>query len=273
MAFKETKLRRNTSNKSINNILLIFCILGGLFWILLSTHLRGPTRTTARSEENIDLLRCLHDGYNQDFSKWGGGQLVVDSFPPDLSSLSVIVDIGGYTGVSLEKYWQNYQPYMYVFEPVLEYFEILNQKFFDASQQNKFTGFNYGISSTNKTAYLVQDGDASRTLDTSPTGKYFEIQLQTFDQFYYDHLAKKHRGMIDLLYINCEQCEYEVLEYLIRFGWHLKAKNILVQFHPLGNNGGAEGVYRRCKLRSLLQESHTEVFNYPFIWEGWKLRN
>jgi hypothetical protein len=74
--------------------------------------------------------------------------------------------------------------------------------------------------------------------------------------------------MVDLLYINCEGCEYDVLEYMIDSGWIARMEHVLVQFHGFQDPAN---VAKRCLIRELLRRTHSPVFSYAFVWEEWKV--
>lgn len=74
---------------------------------------------------------------------------------------------------------------------------------------------------------------------------------------------------IDLMKINIEGAEYDLLEHLIDTGFVEHIKNIQVQFHDFVPN--AEQRMRRIQQR--LQQTHSLTYQYPFVWENWKLND
>jgi len=218
------------------------------------------------------FIDCIKKGVNQDLDAWFASNAQESKVYTrhELNPEAVMVDIGGFTGDQLKVFYDRYHPFVYVFEPIKKYYDVLVDKF--SPSKGKVVAFNYGIAQQNTSVFFVEEGDRSRFVPQHQDGAQ-EVQLRTFDEVFYSRIASQHGGMIDLLHINCEGCEYDVLDYIISAGWHTRMKNILVQFHNYGDSCGHEAVYRRCRLRSLLADTHTEDFNYPFVWEGWRLKD
>ena len=75
--------------------------------------------------------------------------------------------------------------------------------------------------------------------------------------------GKEH---IDLLQINIEGEEYDLLEQMLEDGLILKFQNIQIQYH-----GGVKNyVERRLKIQERMSEWFTKMYDYPFVFEGWK---
>ncbi len=71
---------------------------------------------------------------------------------------------------------------------------------------------------------------------------------------------------IDFLNINCEGCEFDLLESIIYQGVLPKINTIQVQFHP---GLVVNGTSRRCHIRQILDQNFKENYNIPWIWERW----
>merc|ERR1712226_510083 len=75
---------------------------------------------------------------------------------------------------------------------------------------------------------------------------------------------------ISLLHMNCEGCEWEMLESL------LKNADVIdkVRFLQVGTHYFPERVAnqnrRYCKIREQLSETHKMVWGEPYAWEGWE---
>ena len=74
---------------------------------------------------------------------------------------------------------------------------------------------------------------------------------------------------VDLCKVNIEGGEYDLFDRLIECDWTSRITNLSIQFHEWHPNA-----YRRRRaIRRALQRTHTEVWNYPFVWELWQARN
>ena len=72
---------------------------------------------------------------------------------------------------------------------------------------------------------------------------------------------------LDLLHVNCEGCEYEMLENIIKSGLHWKIK--IIQFGTHFFPEVPRLTERYCAIRSELSQSHRMVYGTAFAWERW----
>jgi FkbM family methyltransferase len=182
----------------------------------------------------------------------------------DLGYSPIIFDVGGYKGEFTDRCLRKYtNPFIYVFEPAENYYKNLIDKF----QRNVSVYiFNLGISDKEQSAYLYGENDeitmineGKTTMDMRAVGCFKEL-----DRIMYKCMVTK----IDLLKFNIEGAEYKVLEYLIRHDLLCCFKNILVQFHKNVPNYEK----RRDAIQEKLSETHTQIFNYDFVFEGWQIK-
>lgn len=182
-----------------------------------------------------------------------------------LTNNSVVVFAGGYKGHAIAPAFDKYGFYAHVFEPVTAYFLKLTD-LFDGYAGRVFV-HRKGFAASNTTGRIHLSEDGSRVV-AKGNADTEEIQLTTFDSFYYGALQKLHAGHIDLLYVNCEGCEYDLLADIIDKKFVASINYIFVQFHGIAER--SNHVHERCALRSKLLETHEPVFNFPFVWEGWR---
>ena len=69
--------------------------------------------------------------------------------------------------------------------------------------------------------------------------------------------------------MNIEGSEYELLEEIIESGNILKITHLQIQFHNFVENATEQ----RKNIRNKLKKTHTNIFNFPFIWERWDIKN
>ena len=72
---------------------------------------------------------------------------------------------------------------------------------------------------------------------------------------------------LDLLHVNCEGCEYEMLENIIKAGLHWRIK--IIQFGTHFFQEIPRLTERFCAIRSELKKSHRMVYGLAFGWERW----
>lgn len=175
----------------------------------------------------------------------------------DLNEDSVVMDLGGYTGVWAKQIIQKYNPNMYILEPISEFHDGMVERFKD---NNKVHLLNVGVSTENKTdkLFLSSDGTSSNLSD----GKSVDVEFNTIETV----LEKFDLESVDLVQINIEGDEYPLLENMLKTGSINKFKNIQIQFHL----GIKDDVVRREKIhKGLKQKGFNIKFNYPFVWESW----
>ena len=174
----------------------------------------------------------------------------------DLNEDSIIIDLGGYTGVWAEQIIKKYNPNVYIIEPVTEFYETMVSKFSNNSKV-RLMNVAAGIEDKHGTIFLQGDGTSSNL----NTGESIKVEFNTIDTI----LDKWDLDEVDLMQINIEGDEYPVLEHMLKTGSINKFKNIQIQFHFIGDY-----TTRRDKIREgLIKNGFKNKFDYPFVWESW----
>jgi FkbM family methyltransferase len=191
------------------------------------------------------------------FSDFGGDESRY-SFHSYLTDRSTVVEIGGYTGVDIKAMKARYGDFRVVlFEPI--FYEEARH---NLEHLNKVEILPYGVGSSESKIYFVVAGDATRPGDES-SGKVGFIRKFT------DVLSELQLLSVDLLQINCEGCEWDVLESVFGDVWRLK--RIQVQFHP-DADFVPDRLGRYAKIQDRLAETHDLVYDFPWIWQMWELK-
>jgi len=175
----------------------------------------------------------------------------------NLTDKSVIMDLGGYTGVWAQQMIDKYNPNVYIIEPVTKFYEGMVNKF---SNNSKVHLMNVGVSTEDKDGFIYISGDA--TSSNLVKGESISVKFNSIDTI----LKKWGLNEVDLIQINIEGDEYSLLEHMLETGSINKFKNIQVQFHL----GIENDVKRREKIRDgLSKNGFKNNFDYPFVWESW----
>ena len=66
--------------------------------------------------------------------------------------------------------------------------------------------------------------------------------------------------------INIEGGEYRLLPRMLDTGIVNLCQHLQIQFHNYPNC-----IKLRDDIRRKLMLTHTEIFNYPFVWESWRI--
>lgn len=184
-----------------------------------------------------------------------GFQMKLDYLIP---GKSVVFDVGGNKG-GFAGFATSFQ--LYLFEPVQEFYDFLRNKFPSA------TAFKFGIGKREEDAYIVLEGENGSASSQFRKGqeeivKGEKVRIRTL----HSAMQEARVAHIDLLNINCEGCEFDIMESIIELDLARFISNIQVQFHPgVVTNGTA----RRCLVREHLAKTHKEAYNIDWIWERW----
>jgi FkbM family methyltransferase len=175
----------------------------------------------------------------------------------DLTENSIIMDLGGYTGVWAQQMIEKYNPNVYILEPVTNFYEGMVARF---SNNDKVRLMNVGVGLEDKDGLIFMSGDG--TSSNLINGESINVRFNTIDTV----LEKWNLNEVDLIQINIEGDEYPLLEHMLLNGSINKFNNIQVQFH-LGIENDIE---RRNKIRDgLIENGFKNKFDYPFVWESW----
>lgn len=198
----------------------------------------------------------------EEVAKWfrdnGDGTHIINY---NLNEDSIIMDLGGYTGVWAKQMIDKYNPNVYILEPVPQFYDGMVNRFKD---NKKVRLMNVGVGIENKDGLIFMDNDS--TSSNLTTNNSIKVTFSTIDSI----LGKWGINEVDLLQINIEGDEYPLLEYMIEKGLLIKFKNIQVQFHSISESN----INRRAKIReALIANGFKNKFDYPFVWESWGSKN
>jgi len=203
----------------------------------------------------------LRDAFLLEVSRWfsdeGDEKLRLD-YP--LTKESVVFDVGGYHGDFAHQINQKYKCKVYIFEPVPEFYNLCVDRF---KGNSKVLCLNYGLSSINGFLNISLADDASSIEISDSIGECQRVEVRSV----IDCIQNLKIAKIDLFKINIEGGEFSVLPALVDSGIIKKINYLQVQFH----NFIDDAPMRRMLIRKKLEKTHSEMWNYEFVWESWKL--
>lgn len=178
----------------------------------------------------------------------------------NLNENSVVLDLGGYKGEFASDIYNKYSSTIYVFEPILSFYEIIKNKF---SNNSKVHVFPFGLGNKNEQMKISLTDNSSSVYINS--NQFELIQIKSIIDF----MKENNIVSVDLIKINIEGGEYDILETLIENNLINIFKNIQVQFHDFLLDNGKE---RMNKIQENLSKTHQITYQYEFVWENWKLK-
>lgn len=197
-----------------------------------------------------------------EFARWfkdkGDSRLRLE-YP--INSNSIVFDIGGYKGDFAAEIHDKYDCYVYIFEPITEFYSLAVERF---KHNKKITCFNFGLSSSSGFFDISFDNNASSFTHYKKNSELVRVQTKSIVSFIEEFKLNK----IDLMKINIEGGEFDILPALIKSNLIARINFLQVQFHSFV----PESSTLRVSIRDSLLETHYEMWNYEFVWESWALK-
>ena len=199
------------------------------------------------------MYRFIDDGYDSILYK-----------DLDLNEESVVFDVGGFKGEFIEEITKLNNCLIYSFEPIEEYFNQIYNKY---KNNSRIRVFKFGLGQDNCEFLISKTGASSSFHNENTKNINSELALiKSATEFIHNNNIKK----IDLIKINIEGSEYDLLESITRDMNIIKnIGTFLIQFHDFVD----DAIERRKEIQQKLSDTHTKIFDYPFIWEKWKLKD
>lgn len=187
-----------------------------------------------------------------------GKHSLPSNFPIDSDSL--VFDVGGYRGNWSSQIYEKYQPELWIFEPVENYYNTISEKF---TETPNVQTFNHGLYNETTEKVLYTNQRRSTIVENESATDQQKVRLVDIDEFLKEHDIDN----IDLMKINIEGSEFELLNRIIDKNHIKKIKHLVVQFHnfPYISNP----VQRKRDIESRLKQTHDLIYKYEFIWQRW----
>jgi FkbM family methyltransferase len=215
---------------------------------------------------------CLKWGRNEAF--WNVQGIRHTAFKNLINASSLIIEVGGNTGQDTSEFIKLYNSSIISFEPLLTMVKDLIVKF-ESNPKVEIRPYGLGNRARNLS---VEPFDSANT-GTSIFRKLSSANSSTLQQIQIlevigviENIRKKRtkNGIIDMISINCEGCEFEILPALIvnnltqyfriiQFGSHM---NLLIN---------SSCIY--CQIEQSLERTHQIIYQYTMLWEAWILNN
>jgi len=178
-----------------------------------------------------------------------------------LSSTSVVMDVGGCKGAWTEKIYNRYNCNIIVYEPILEYYLIIKNKF---DNNNKVIPKNYGLGKESEEV-LIEKRDVQSTTFINNKELAEKINIKSIKE------ELSNYNKIDLMSINIEGGEYELLDSILLNKLVDKITNIQIEFHEWFPSYEESHLLRK-DIHTRLSVTHNLSYCYPFYWESWCLK-
>jgi len=202
----------------------------------------------------------LRDPFLLEAARWfrdEGDETLRLDYP--LTQDSLVFDLGGYHGDFAAAIHERYGCKVYIFEPVQEFYQQCVARF---QGNNKIVCLNYGLSSADGWLDIGLAENASSFASPHAKESMQRVQVRSIVEC----IRELGIDRIDLMKINIEGGEFDVVPAIIESGDIRKVQHLQIQFH----NFVDDAAKRRAAIRTQLANTHTEMWNYDFVWESWK---
>ncbi len=209
------------------------------------------------SSEEERVRKWYENQGNYPFTKKNDKNLRYDY---NLDENSLVFDVGGYTGQWTSDIFSMYCCTIYVFEPVEEFANRIEKRF---ALNKKIKLFKFGLGGKSETAEISVDNDASSIYKNDSDKE--KINIIDIIDFILEHKIE----IIDLFKINIEGGEYGTLNRLLENNFVKNIKNLQIQFHDFVENAEE----KMKQIQKELSKTHYLTYEYPWIWENWRLKS
>lgn len=226
-----------------------------------------------RRDRTVEFSREL------DFNRHSAYRLS-DPFVPPLTPNGTALYIGahreGEDGLALR---ERYGLRLHVFEPSRSFFPELVAAVGNASG---VTLHNYGLGARTRVAQLQLSGTGSTTMPegraSHPEAQAEEVLIRSTEEVVQDLFSDGHLD-VELLHVNCEGCEYEVVDGLWDISYLKHVSQIQIATHLLESPAETlEATFERslelsvsryCQMHRALAATHDRIWGLPWVWERW----
>lgn len=195
--------------------------------------------------------------------KWYADNMEQQQYTHDgLNEQSIVFDIGAYTGQYSKNIYKLYKCKIFGFEPNITNCDKYNKYFENISD---VTCYNFALGAKDDEFKLYTTDHSVSASAYNIASSFILCKIKSYDDFIHEH----NINVIDLMAINIEGSEYDLLDYLLENNRINKIKNLQIQFHKNVKNC----VERRDNIIRQLQQTHVNIYNYPFCWELWRCKD
>jgi FkbM family methyltransferase len=191
-----------------------------------------------------------------------------------LNSSSLIIEVGGNTGLDTSKFIELYDPFIISFEPIISMANGLIEKF-KKNPKIDIQPYGLGNRARNLSIELVDTDNTGssifRKISAKDSSKIQQIELLDIISVIENiRKTKSRNGIIDMISMNCEGCEFEILPALILHNMTQYIRTIQFASH-MDVLTDSSCIY--CQIEQALERTHLIKYQYVMLWEAWVFKN
>ena len=232
------------------------------------------TCQTAKTFPSLDTEmyeQCLR--WTRDDRFWPVQNFRHTAFGNLLNSSSLIVEVGGNVGYDTDRFITLYKSSIITFEPLLPMWTGLKERF-KSNPKVDVQPYALGKRAKNMSIELrgsENDGTSLfRGVSPGSATKIEQIQvINIIDTIENIRKTRTENGIIDMISINCEGCEFEIIPALI-------ANNMLRYFRIIQFSTHTGLIIETsciyCQIQQALERTHATIYHYRLLWEAWIMK-
>ena len=172
-----------------------------------------------------------------------------------LNSEDTALVLGGYLGHSILKFREAYDCKVIALEPVPDFAKTLTELF---RLDDKVQVLDLAVSDFNGNSVIGIEGESTGTYSNSINT--LEVPTREISEF-----LEELEFFPRVIEMNIEGGEYACLESLIETGVINRVQVLLVQFH----RHSMRNELSKAQIRLGLENTHSCIFDFPYVWERW----
>lgn len=239
-----------------------------------NSDMPGLSKRNFTTSEQKHIKYCIKN-YAKDLKKggqfWKGTQYEI-RFKEHrylIPNKSIIVDIGGNIGGDAQSFLDMYNPQYYIIlEPLKLFYRKLNKRFKD---RRNVIVYNIGLGAKYEIFMIKIEGSVGEATSSFSGSEKGSCSLKVVNALDFFHKLGVGKFSVDLVTMNCEGCEYDLLEHILSSNLIHFFKNIQFATHPTLEKL-KDPIRRYCQLQELLHRTHKPTYQYKYVWESWKLK-
>jgi FkbM family methyltransferase len=221
-------------------------------------------------------MACVFN-YRRDFEKSlrefyiNDQELIRRTHHKYLTSESIVIEVGGHNGVDASAMIEMYHPHKYV---ILEPMKLLFRKSKERLERyHNVILYNFGLGALNGIFHVnIAGNEGARTSLFKRSSLKGTCSLEVVNATSFFLLLGVGCFEVDLLTINCEGCEFEVLETILTSNLINYFRHIQYATHSTLESV-ADPVERYCKIQEKLARTHRLAYQFRFVWETWQRKD
>ncbi|KAK3103382.1 hypothetical protein FSP39_018843 [Pinctada imbricata] len=182
-----------------------------------------------------------------------------------LNGDSTVIEVGGNVGTFSDNLQRLFRPRRYIIlEPMKRFFDMLVSKY---RSMSNIVVLNFGLSSEDRIDWVKVDGGSTSRFLPNKIPKNLLAPLRQVNSTNFFLSMAVGFFEVDLLTMNCEGCEYDILDAILDSNLINYFRHVQISFHHL--NGLGDTLDRWCQYQQLLSRTHRLIYQYPLFWESW----